>query len=147
MLAAASLGKRPIKMPNLKSLKLFPSYELVKGFRSKCTVFKVDLISDHQIYSLQDCMYALVTEPGNVTGWGSEGVKPNTYNTQTPCYLADLSEDADVADKDDGDREEEGQSHLVQVGVKHHVDSFVVPVTQAVAPVRHHHYEAEHLWT
>ena len=81
MLAAASLGKRPIKKPNLKSLKLFPSYELVKGFLSKCTVFKVDLISDHQLYSLQDCMYALVTEPGNVTGWVSEGVKPNTYNT------------------------------------------------------------------
>ena len=68
-------------------------------------------------------------------------------NAQTPCYLADLSEDTDVTDEDDGDREEEGQSHLVQVGVKHHVDSFVVPVTQAVAPVRHHHYEAEHLRT
>ena len=70
-----------------------------------------------------------------------------TIHRRRTCYLADLSEDADVADKDDGDREEEGQSHLVQVGVKHHIDSFVVPVTQAVAPVRHHHYEAEHLWT
>ena len=46
MLAAPSLGKRPIKAPkiNLKSLRLFPlSYEQVKRFLSKRSTWKVDL--------------------------------------------------------------------------------------------------------
>ena len=33
-------------------------YEHVKGFLSKCTVLKVDLLQDHKIYCLQACMCA-----------------------------------------------------------------------------------------
>ena len=46
MLAAPSLRKRPMKVLNLKSLRLFPplSHVYVKGFISKCTVLKVDLL-------------------------------------------------------------------------------------------------------
>ena len=63
MLAAPSLGKRPIKVPNLKSFRLFfsppfsspPSHELEKRFISKCSLFKAGLLQDHQIYCLQAC--------------------------------------------------------------------------------------------
>ena len=63
MHAAPSLGKRPIKVPNLRSLRSSSSslfffffffeggvggggllYVRVKGFLSKCTVLKVDLL-------------------------------------------------------------------------------------------------------
>ena len=40
-------------------LLLSPSHEHVKVFLSKWTVLKVDLLQDHQIYSLQACMCAL----------------------------------------------------------------------------------------
>ena len=45
MLAALSLGKRPIKA-KFETIQAFlsPSHEHVKGFLSKCTVFKVDLL-------------------------------------------------------------------------------------------------------
>ena len=58
MFAAMSLGKRPTEVPNLKPVKQFlpPSREHVKGFLSKCTVLKVDLLQDHQIYCLQACV-------------------------------------------------------------------------------------------
>jgi len=35
------------------------SHEHVKGFLSKCTVLKVDLLYDHQIYRFQACMSAI----------------------------------------------------------------------------------------
>ena len=54
-----SLGSRPIKVPNLKSFSLPPSHEQVKGLLSKSTVLKVDLLQDHQLYCLQECMCAL----------------------------------------------------------------------------------------
>ena len=41
------LGKRPVKMPNLKSLRLLFSpfaWQQMKGFQSKCTVLKVGLL-------------------------------------------------------------------------------------------------------
>ena len=47
MLATSSLRKQPIKVPNLKSLRLFfltPLNEYMKGFLSKCAVLKVDLL-------------------------------------------------------------------------------------------------------
>ena len=47
MFAALSLGKRSIKMPNLKPSIFFSfpvSHEHVKGFLSKCTALKVDLL-------------------------------------------------------------------------------------------------------
>ena len=57
--AAPLLGKRPIKVPNLKPVRLFcPAlHEYVKGFLSKCTVLKDFLF--HQIYCLEACMCAL----------------------------------------------------------------------------------------
>ena len=59
-LAAPSFAKPPIKLPSLKSLRLFPaSHELVKRFLSKCTILKADLLQDHQICCLQACMCAL----------------------------------------------------------------------------------------
>ena len=60
MLAIPLLRKRPIKAPNLKSVRpFFPSHEHVKGFLSKYTILKVDLIQDHQMYCLQACMCVL----------------------------------------------------------------------------------------
>ena len=46
MLATLSLGKRPVKVPRLKSFMQFSphSQEHMKGFRSKCTVLTVDLL-------------------------------------------------------------------------------------------------------
>ena len=45
MLAIVSLGKRPVKVPNLKIMKAFsPPHEHVKGFLSKCTVLKVNVL-------------------------------------------------------------------------------------------------------
>ena len=48
----------PITVPNLKSLRLPPPphpplHEHMKGFLPKCTVLKVDLLQDHQIYCWQ----------------------------------------------------------------------------------------------
>ena len=36
-----------------------PLHEHVKELLSKCTVLKVDVLQDHQIYSFQACMFAL----------------------------------------------------------------------------------------
>ena len=60
-LAAPSLRKRPIKVPNLKPLRLVlsPSHEHMNGFLLKCTVLEVDLLQDHQIHCLEVCMCAL----------------------------------------------------------------------------------------
>ena len=58
MLAAPSLGKKPRKVSNVKPFRLFlpPSHEYVKGFLSKCTVLKVDLLQDHQIHCMEECV-------------------------------------------------------------------------------------------
>ena len=37
-------------------------YAQVKGFLSKCTVPKADLLQDHHIYCLQACMGALFSQ-------------------------------------------------------------------------------------
>ena len=76
MFVAPSLGKRPIKEPNLKSWRLSPfSRHLLrmntwKDFNQKCTILNVDLLQDHQIYCLQACMYAR---------FSAEGVKTAHY--------------------------------------------------------------------
>ena len=45
MLAATSLGKRPIKLPNVYIIKAFsPLHEQVKGFLPTDTGLKVDLL-------------------------------------------------------------------------------------------------------
>ena len=64
VLVLLSLWKWPVKGPDLKSLSpFFPLHEDVKGFLSKCTLFKVDLVYDYQIFTFQ---------PGNFTDRGSE---------------------------------------------------------------------------
>ena len=75
MLAAPSLRKRPVKVPNLKPLRLFlpPWYEHVKGFLSKCTVLKLDLLWDHQIHRLEACMCALFS-PEILQAWAVKGL-------------------------------------------------------------------------
>ena len=58
-----SLLKRPINVTNLKSLMPFsPSHKHMKGFLSKFTVLKVDLLQYHQIYCLHACTYALFSQ-------------------------------------------------------------------------------------
>ena len=56
-LPSSSFGKRPIKVPNLKTFFSSSSslHELQIGLLSKCTVLKVDLLQDHQIYCLHAC--------------------------------------------------------------------------------------------
>ena len=47
-------------------------HEQVKGFLSKCTALRVDLLQDHQIYCFQACMCALfspeIVQAGAVKG-------------------------------------------------------------------------------
>jgi len=61
MLAAQSLGKRPVKAPNWKPWRLVlpPSYKHVNRFPLKCTLLKVDLLQDNQLFCLEACMCAL----------------------------------------------------------------------------------------
>ena len=74
MLAAPSLGKLPITVPNLKLLRPLCPLRLrhVKAFLSKCTVLKLDLLHDHQMYGLEVCMRALfspvILQAGAVKG-------------------------------------------------------------------------------
>ena len=71
MLSAPSLGKRPIKVETVKAF-LPPSHEHVKGFLSKCTLLKVDLLQNHRIYCLEARMGALfsqeISQAGEVKG-------------------------------------------------------------------------------
>ena len=63
-------------MPNLKSLRPFPSshkHANVKGLVSKRTVLKVELSQDHQICCLQACMCTPFSS--ETYRLGSEGVK------------------------------------------------------------------------
>ena len=85
MLAVLLLEKRPMKVPNLKSLTFSPSHEHVKKILSKCSVLAshvifVDCLLAHQIIILSAGMYACTFQPGNFTGCGSEGVKPHVPN-------------------------------------------------------------------
>ena len=56
----------------LKTLCLLFLYWHVKGFSSKCIALKADVLQDRKIYCLQAC--ACIFQPGNLTGWGREGV-------------------------------------------------------------------------
>ena len=73
MLSAPSLRKWPVKVQiwnhfGVSSL----SHKHIKGFLSKCTVLKVDLISDQQIYCFQACICTLfsleILQAGAVKG-------------------------------------------------------------------------------
>ena len=49
------------------------SHDHMKGFLSKCTVLKVDVVVPSTI--LFTGVYVCTFQPGNLIGWGSEGVK------------------------------------------------------------------------
>ena len=53
-------------------------HEQVKEFLSKCTVLKVDLLYDHQIYCLRACMCALFS-PEILQGVAMKGLKSAHY--------------------------------------------------------------------
>ena len=76
MLAAPPLGKHPLKVPNLKPSKFVGRLcmSTLKDLYQKCTVLKVDLLSDHQIHCFA-CEYVCTFQHGNFTSCGSEGVK------------------------------------------------------------------------
>ena len=75
--AMASFKHDQLKCEIGNPLSLFSSFSLwrVKGFSSKLTALKVDVIQARKMYCLQarPCIF----QPGNFTGWGSEGVKPH----------------------------------------------------------------------
>ena len=75
MHAAPSHQKRPTKVPDLKSLRLIPSsHGHVKGFLSKFSVLKVDLLYDHQIYCKRTCICALFS-PETLQAGAVKGLK------------------------------------------------------------------------
>ena len=79
MLVAPSLGERPTnKTKSAKSdtIKAFSpsSNEHVKRFVSKCTVLKVRFVTGPSNVLLAG-VYVYTFQPGNFTGWGSEGIK------------------------------------------------------------------------
>ena len=78
MLAPPSFGKQPIKVPNLKSLKIFPlCMSTWKDFYLKHSIESGFVIGPSNI--LFAAVYACTFQPGNVTDWGSEGVKMPHY--------------------------------------------------------------------
>ena len=76
MFAAPPLGKRPpTKVAKLEIIKTFsPSYKHVKGILSKRTMMKVDLLKGPSSILFAG-VHVSTFQPGNFTGWGSEGVK------------------------------------------------------------------------
>ena len=61
----------------------------MKGFSSKHVTLKVDVPQDRKIYCLQVRPY--IFQPGNFTGWGSEGVKTTTItkHSRQPYHCLD----------------------------------------------------------
>ena len=59
------------KFQTLKPLFSF-SLRHVNGFSEKRVASKVDVLKERKIYCLLAC--PCIFQPGNVTGWGSEGV-------------------------------------------------------------------------
>ena len=53
----------------------------MKGFLSESTVLKVVFPLDHQNIPFAG-VYVFTFQPGNFTGWGSEGVKRQTNKTE-----------------------------------------------------------------
>ena len=77
MLAAQSLWKRPIKVPNLKSLRLLPPCARAREQNSVKTLSTESRLvigpSDILLASVYVCRF----QPGNLADWGSEGVNVN----------------------------------------------------------------------
>ena len=97
-LAAMSLLKLPIRVPNLRSLMpstpppppQHHSHEQVKGFLPKCTVLQVDLLSCHQTHCMQATLQAslsgtfLQTLPDLVTPLKGHSLSPRSRRGQRP---------------------------------------------------------------
>ena len=86
MLALQSLWKRPIKVPNLKSLRPFPPF----AWARERTSAKMHSVESRFVIGPSDILFAdvykCIFQPGNFTGWGSEGVNNNNSNN-TNYYL------------------------------------------------------------
>ena len=74
MVAAPSPKKQPITVPNLKSSRLFPSF----AWARKKTSIKRHITEIRFVTGPSNILFAgayvCSFQPGNVTGWGSEGV-------------------------------------------------------------------------
>ena len=83
MLANVSLGKQPIKVPNLKSLNLMPHF----AWAPNSTSIKTNSIKSRFVTGPSNILFASLHvstfQPGNFTGWGSEGVKMVSLQAQT----------------------------------------------------------------
>ena len=73
------VGKWPIKVPNLKSLRLFCHLGISTwtAFYQSAQYWKWDLLQGRQIQFAGVCVCSF--QPGGLTGWGSEGVKPRLF--------------------------------------------------------------------
>ena len=75
MLAAPSLGNRPMKIPNLKSLRLISS----AAWAPERTSIKTYSIESRFVIGPSDILFAgmhvCTFQPANFTGWRIEGVK------------------------------------------------------------------------
>ena len=85
MLAALSLGKWPTQVPILKPLKLFYPF----AWAPKRTFIKIHSIDSGFVTGPSNILsagaYVCIFEPGNFTGWGSEGVKVSSGLVQSPA--------------------------------------------------------------
>ena len=76
MLAMPSLGKRPIKVPDLKTLRLFFLHLCMskwKDFYENAHTIESRSVTGPSTI-LFAWVYVCTFQPGNFTGWGSEGV-------------------------------------------------------------------------
>ena len=98
MLAAPSLWKRPIKVPNLKSLRLFSPCARAREQNSVKTLSTESRLvigpSDILFASVYVCRF----QPGNLADWASEGVNCQCSFVETAA--AHLSTLASLADCD-----------------------------------------------
>ena len=82
MVAALSLRKRPIKIPNLKSARCFFPYAWA---RERISI-KVHSIESRFVTGPSDilfaCMYVCTFQPGNFTSWGIERGKLYSFRLQ-----------------------------------------------------------------
>ena len=72
-LAAPSLEKRPIKMPNLKPLRQFAPFAWARE-RTSAKTHRIERFVLGLSSILFAGVYVCTFQPGNFTGWGSEGV-------------------------------------------------------------------------
>ena len=66
----------------------------------KCTVLKVDLLQDHQIYCLEACVSVCTFQPANLTGCDSEGVNVLAHQYDTGHDNGDSSNGNEDDDTD-----------------------------------------------